>query len=105
MKFAIIALVATASAIRVTAQAGCAPLPQAETDGIFGEIDTNHNGFLSASEGHAALEKAHVPAAAISKVMAAAKKDATSKKGLDKKQFNELANQANAMMDCGLGGH
>jgi hypothetical protein len=27
MKFAIIALVATASAIRVTAQAGCAPLP------------------------------------------------------------------------------
>jgi len=37
--------------------------------------------------------------------MAAAKKDATSKKGLDKKQLNELANQANAMMDCGLGGH
>lgn len=103
MKFAIIALVATASAIRVTAQAGCAPLPQGETDGIFGQIDTNHNGFLSMSEGHAALEKAGIPAAAISEVMAAAKKDATSKKGLDKKQFNELANQANKIMGCGLG--
>jgi hypothetical protein len=55
------------------------------------------------SEGHAALEKAGIPAAAISEVMAAAKKDATSKKGLDKKQFNELANQANKIMGCGLG--
>tara|TARA_B110001450_G_C17503358_1_gene433309 strand:+ start:207 stop:521 length:315 start_codon:yes stop_codon:yes gene_type:complete len=103
MKFAIIALVATASAIRVTTQAGCAPIPQGETDGIFDQIDTNHNGFLSMSEGHAALEHAGVPAAKISEILALAKKDAKSAKGLSKKGFNEMANQANTMLDCGLG--
>jgi len=64
-----------------------------KSDSIFGDVDTNHNGSLSMNEVETALKQFGAPKAAISTVMAAAKKDAGADKVLDKKEFNKLANQ------------
>ena len=98
MKFALIALVATASAIKI--QGACPKVTMAESDGIFGEVDTNHNGSLSMSEVAAALKKFGAPAAAIPDVLNAAKKDAGADAVLDKKEFNKLVNQVNETLGC-----
>jgi len=98
MKFALIALVATASAIKI--QKTCPHVPMAESDGLFGEVDTNHNGSLSMSEVEAALKKFGAPKDAIPVVMNKAKKDAGADAVLDKKEFNKLVNQVTKKFGC-----
>ena len=70
----------------------------AVTDELFEEFDTNHNGSLSMSEVETALKQFGAPKAAISTVMAAAKKDAGADKVLDKKEFNKMINQVTKNM-------
>lgn len=70
----------------------------AESDQVFGEIDTNHNGSLSMSEVEAALKKYHAPKDMIPVAMNAAKKDAGADKVLDKKEFNKMINQVTKNM-------
>ena len=49
MKFALFALIASAAAIRITASEGpCVSM--GESNNIFGEVDTNHNGEVSKAE-------------------------------------------------------
>ena len=91
MKFALIALVATASAIKI--QGACPKVTMEDSDSVFRKVDTNHNGSLSMSEVEAALKKYHAPKDMIPVAMNAAKKDAGADKVLDKKEFNKLANQ------------
>jgi len=72
----------------------------AETDQVFGEIDTNHNGSLSMSEVEAALKKYHAPKDMIPVAMNAAKKDAGADAVLDKKEFNKMINQVSKKFGC-----
>ena len=62
MKFALVALIASVSAIKITASAGCPS--QAEIDGAFDKFDTNHNGLLGPAEAMAGLKAFHVADAA-----------------------------------------
>lgn len=70
----------------------------AESDQVFGEIDTNHNGSLSMSEVEAYLKRFHAPKDTIPVAMNAAKKDAGADKVLDKKEFNKMINQVTKNM-------
>ena len=58
MKFAL-ALVASASAIKLTEQAQGCKVPAFAAKWAFNHIDTNHNGQISEAEGKAALEWMH----------------------------------------------
>ena len=71
-----------------------------ESDGMFRELDTNHNGSLSMSEVEAALKKFGAPKDKIRLVMNAAKKDAGADAVLNKKEFNKLINQFAKNIRC-----
>ena len=71
-----------------------------ESDGMFRELDTNHNGSLSMSEVEAALKKYHAPKDMIPVAMNAAKKDAGADAVLDKKEFNKMINQVSKKFGC-----
>ena len=59
MKFATLALVASASAIKLSTEAQDCKVPGWALKFAFNHIDTNHNGQLSESEGKAALAWLH----------------------------------------------
>ena len=78
MKFALVALIASVSAIKITATAGCPS--QAEIDGAFDKLDTNHNGHLGPAEAMAGLKMFHVAhPAAIEIALEAGHKDGVNK--------------------------
>ena len=97
MKFALIALVAAVSAIRVSAPQQCVSME--DSDKVFDEIDTNGNGSVSASELRTAVtayldqNNLHPSSKQVAEFKAAAEKDAGADKVLSKPEFNELANQ------------
>jgi len=97
MKFALIALVATATAIKITkgADVACPSITMSHSNIWFDKADTNKNGSLSMKEVKAVLESFDASADVITETLAAAKKDAGKDGVLDKKEFNVLANQVN----------
>ena len=99
MKFALIALVATASAIQVREEGGKC-VTNKESNQVFDAIDTNHNGQVSAKELRTAIEQqikeGNMKAPTKAEVAAfkkAAYADAGADKTLNQKEFNKLANQ------------
>ena len=104
MKFALIALVASASAIQIRG-APCVSMDQSNE--VFAEIDTNHNGQIGRAEGEAAVRwflKSHPnfqPSAAQvhgaeDAVVAAAGADHQ----LNPVEFNHLANELCAYVEA-----
>lgn len=100
MKFAIIALVAAASAITIRQNGGC--VDSQMSDGIFKEIDTNHNGEVNKSELVTALKafaksQDYTPTDADWKWVAKHAKADAAKQGnkatMDPEEFNHFANQ------------
>jgi len=97
MKFSLIALVATATAIKITKgdDAPCPTISQKQSNRWFEEADTSKDGKLSMKEVEAILKSFHADASTIKAVLKMAKKDAGKDGVLDKKEFNKLANAVN----------
>lgn len=97
MKFAALALVAVASGIKIQGGPPC-PLSMNDTDEVFGELDTNHNGQISGRELEAGLREAvkhgALPAGLADHIDNIAGKYAGSDHQLDHAEFNKLANAA-----------
>merc|ERR1719263_2504377 len=102
MKFAVLALLATVSAVRISAEAEgpkrCVSLK--DSDPVFDKIDTNGNGEVDAKELETAVKafleahkKIHVTKKEIHEFAEVTKKDAGKDHTLNKKEFNKLANQ------------
>ena len=96
MKFALIALVATAASIKITTttkKCKWNPVSQARSDKIFEQVDTNNNGSVSIEEIREALkEHTRFDKHGIDAVCDMAEKDAGKDHALDKEEFNKLAN-------------
>ena len=104
MKFALFALIASAAAIRITAsKAPCVSM--GESNNIFGEVDTNHNGEVSKAELTVAVTRylkennIHPTPAQVAEFTKAAETDAGKDHQLNKTEFNELANQVCAYIE------
>merc|ERR1712166_387397 len=97
MKFAAIALIATASAVEIRAEKWC--VDKKESHEIFAAIDTNHNGQIGKHElVHALKEFAHHEDHKITDkewawVKKTATKDAGKDKHLNEKEFHKWINQ------------
>ena len=97
MKFSLIALVATATAIKITKgdDAPCPAISMKQSDKWFDEADTSKDNKLSMKDVKAILETFHADKKTIKAVIKMAKKDAGKDGVLDKKEFNKLANAVN----------
>ena len=104
MKFALIALVASAAAIRITAEeAPCVSMKQ--SDAVFKEVDTNGDGQISKKEltiavtNYLKAHNIHPTAGQVAKFRGADMKDAGADHTLNPKEFNTLANQVCAYIE------
>ena len=104
MKFALIALVASAAAIRITAEeAPCVCMKQ--SDAVFKQVDTNGDGQISKKEltiavtNYLKAHNIHPTAGQVAKFRGAAIKDAGADHTLNPKEFNTLANQVCAYLE------
>ena len=100
MKFAAIALVATASAIQLREQKGDACVSKADTDDAFAHIDKGGNGTINARELSAAIERmaksqglGPPPKEDLDWIIASYKRDAGEDHVLNKHEFWEWSNQ------------
>ena len=104
MKFTLLALVATAAAVRITAEEKPC-VTRAQSDEVFHEVDTSGDGQISEKELRTAVTaylKAHDihPTKAQVKAFAgAAEKDAGADQKLSPAEFNRLANQVCAYIE------
>merc|ERR1719446_396955 len=97
MKFATLALLATASAIRIEGAKEC--VSRKDSDWVFEKIDTNGNGQVDEKELRKAVKdyledhKIHVTKEEVRKFGEAAARDAGKDHTLSKGEFHHLANQ------------
>jgi len=104
MKFALIALVASAAAIRITAEeAPCVSMKQ--SDAVFKQVDTNGDGQISKRELTRAVKAylkqndIHPTKAQVKAFAGAAKKEAGADHTLSPVEFNDLANEVCAYIE------
>ena len=104
MKFTLLALVATAAAIRITAtEAPCVSM--AQSDEVFHEVDTSGNGQISEKELTVAIKaylKAHdlhPSKAQVKAFRGAAIEEAGADRQLSPVEFNALANEVCAYVE------
>ena len=104
MKFALIALVASATAIKLSAEAAKC-VSNAQSNAVFKEIDTNGNGQVSKKELTIAVtaylkqNDIHPTAEQVKQFTGAAIADAGADHTLNPAEFNELANQVCAYIE------
>jgi len=104
MKFALVALVASAAAIQIRAEeAPCVSMKQ--SNAVFKQVDTNGNGQISKKELTVAVKAylkendIHPTKAQVKAFAGAARKEAGADHQLNPAEFNDLANEVCAYIE------